>query len=94
MPIATTNENTVIPFFGFGDSFMVPTGKSIHYLILDMKEKAFVYLNVGVRRHSEKMAVFIAIDLIKIARQIIDGAHTYLPRAKNAVTHLRGDGQT
>ena len=71
---------------------MVPTGESIHQLILDMNEQALVNLTVGIGCHTKIMRVGTAIITVEITRQVIDATHTHFPRAKDAVTKLRSDG--
>ena len=71
---------------------MVPTGESIHHLILDMDEQALVNLTVGIGCHTKIMRVGTAIITVEITRQVIDATHTHFPRAKDAVTKLRSDG--
>ena len=71
---------------------MVPTGESIHHLILDMDEQALVNLTVGIGCHTKIMRVGTAIITVEITRQVIDATHTHFPRAENAVTNLWSDG--
>ena len=92
MPVSGAHKETIEPFAAHRS--MIPAGEAIHHLIFDMDKDAFVNIAVGIGRHAKIMGVCTAIDTVEITCQIINATNTHFPRAEDAVTKLRSDGNT